>query len=119
MINLFDLDPSGLAAFFIEHGEKRFRAQQVLKWIYHEGQLDIEQWTNLSKNCRAFLQAETRLTLPKIITAQHSADGTIKWMLQLPDTNGMTVVRYVSRHRRGVHWLVRFVLRHTKVLIAI
>lgn len=87
-MNLFDLDPSDLAAFFTENGEKRFRAQQILKWIYHEGELDIEKWTNLSKACRAFLQAETTLALPKIITAQHSTDGTIKWMLQLPDTNG-------------------------------
>ncbi len=38
MINLFDLDKAALEAFFIENGEKRFRAAQVLKWIYHEGQ---------------------------------------------------------------------------------
>lgn len=88
MINLFDLDQSVLEAFFIEHGEKRFRATQVLKWIYHEGELDIDQWTNLSKVCREFLKNETQITLPRIITAQHSTDGTIKWMLQLPDTTG-------------------------------
>lgn len=88
MINLFDLDKSALEAFFTEQGEKRFRATQVLKWIYHEGELDIEQWTNLSKACRTFLQHETTLALPKIITAQHSNDGTIKWMLQLPDSTG-------------------------------
>lgn len=88
MTNLFDLDQPALEAFFIEQGEKRFRATQVLKWIYHEGELDIEQWTNLSKSCRAFLQRETSLALPKIITAQHAKDGTIKWMLQLPDSTG-------------------------------
>ncbi|PID66016.1 MAG: 23S rRNA (adenine(2503)-C(2))-methyltransferase RlmN [Gammaproteobacteria bacterium] len=88
MINLFDLDKAGLEAFFIEHGEKRFRAAQVLKWIYHEGELTIQRWTNLSKDCRAFLQEKTQLLLPKIITSQHSADGTVKWMLQLPDTSG-------------------------------
>lgn len=88
MINLFDLDKTALETFFIEHDEKKFRAQQVMKWIYHEGELDIDQWTNLSKACRAFLKNETTLALPEIITAQHSKDGTIKWMLQLPETKG-------------------------------
>ncbi|MBS9781454.1 MAG: 23S rRNA (adenine(2503)-C(2))-methyltransferase RlmN [Gammaproteobacteria bacterium] len=88
MINLFDLDKEALEAFFTDNGEKRFRATQVMKWIYHEGELDIEKWSNLSKVCRTFLQEKTQLVLPKIITAQHSSDGTIKWMLQLPDTTG-------------------------------
>ncbi len=88
MLNLFNLDKRALEIFFIEHGEKKFRAQQVMKWIYHEGELDIDQWSNLSKVCREFLKRETTLALPSIITAQHSKDGTIKWMLQLPDTKG-------------------------------
>lgn len=88
MINLFDLDQAALEAFFSENNEKRFRATQVLKWIYHEGELDIDQWTNLSKSCREFLKNETTVALPKVITAQHSNDGTIKWMLQLPDSKG-------------------------------
>lgn len=88
MMNLLDLDQSALEAFFIEQGEKRFRATQVLKWIYHEGELDIDRWSNLSKACRAFLKANTHLTLPKIITEQQAKDGTIKWLLQLPDTQG-------------------------------
>ena len=83
MINLFNLDKTGLEAFFLENNEKRFRASQVLKWIYHEGELDVDKWLNLSKACRDFLKAETSLLLPKIITVQHSKDGTVKWMLQL------------------------------------
>ncbi len=88
MINLFDLDKAALEAFFIENGEKRFRAAQVLKWIYHEGELDINQWSNLSKACRTFLLQETNLALPKVVTTQKSNDGTIKWMLQLPEHKG-------------------------------
>ncbi|MBS9778071.1 MAG: 23S rRNA (adenine(2503)-C(2))-methyltransferase RlmN [Gammaproteobacteria bacterium] len=83
MLNLFDFDQAALEGFFVENDEKPFRAKQVLQWIYHEGELDIDKWSNLSKKCRAFLQAEARLALPKIITAQHSKDGTVKWMLQL------------------------------------
>lgn len=88
MTNLFDLDRSALEAFFVEHGEKPFRARQVMHWIYHDGEINIDNWTNLSKACRAFLQTATTLQLPSIITAQHSSDGTVKWLLQLPNTNG-------------------------------
>ncbi len=88
MVNLFDFDKAKLEAFFTEQGEKRFRAQQVLKWIYHEGELNIDRWTNLSKASRELLKAQTTLALPRIITSQHASDGTIKWMLQLPDTKG-------------------------------
>ena len=34
--NLLDLDRTGLEHFFADTlGEKRFRAQQVMKWMYH------------------------------------------------------------------------------------
>ncbi|MGY0399141.1 MAG: 23S rRNA (adenine(2503)-C(2))-methyltransferase RlmN [Ostreibacterium sp.] len=89
MLNLFDVDKVALETFFTEQGEKRFRATQVLKWIYHEGELEIDKWSNLSKSCRAFLKKETTLALPKIITTQHSKDGTVKWMLQLSDGSGV------------------------------
>jgi len=36
-VNLLDLNREGLQAFFVELGEKPFRAEQVMKWIYHFG----------------------------------------------------------------------------------
>lgn len=104
MLNLFDMDKTALEAFFTDNGEKRFRAVQVLKWIYHEGELDINRWSNLSKACRQFLQENTCLSLPKIITTQQASDGTIKWMLQLPDTRGVSnavEMVYIPENDRG------------------
>lgn len=104
MINLFDLDKTALETFFTDAGEKRFRATQVMKWIYHEGELDIDKWSNLSKACREFLKRETTVGLPRIITAQHSNDGTIKWMLQLPgdDSNKNAVeMVFIPENERG------------------
>lgn len=34
-INLLDLDRQGIRDFFAELGEKPFRADQVMKWVYH------------------------------------------------------------------------------------
>ena len=35
--------------YFESIGEKPFRADQVMKWIYHFGYDDFEQMTNLNK----------------------------------------------------------------------
>jgi len=41
-VNLFDLDRAGLERFFEERlGEKRFRAHQLMKWIYHQHVTDF------------------------------------------------------------------------------
>ena len=42
-VNLLDLDRKGLRAFFAEIGEKPFRAEQVMKWVYQQGVDDFEQ----------------------------------------------------------------------------
>ena len=51
-INLLDLDQVRMRAFFESIGEKPFRAEQVLKWVYHQGVTDFDQMTNLSMELR-------------------------------------------------------------------
>mgnify|MGYP002399216904 CR=1 FL=1 len=49
-VNLFELDRTGLEDFFEQTlGEKRFRAHQVMKWMYHRYVTDFEQMTDLGK----------------------------------------------------------------------
>lgn len=86
VMNLFDYDKQSLVTFFTEKGDKAFRAEQALKWIYHEGELDINAWSNFSKTTREMLLQETNLRLPKIVTTQASRDGTMKWLLQLENS---------------------------------
>ena len=51
-VNLMGMPLPKLQAFFVELGEKPFRAQQISKWIHHAGVTDFEQMTNLGKNLR-------------------------------------------------------------------
>lgn len=104
MLNLLDVNQADLETFFIDNGEKRFRATQVLKWIYHEGELSIDAWTNLSKKCREFLKAKTTLSLPRIVTTQQASDGVIKWMLQLTgnqEANNAIEMVFIPENDRG------------------
>ena len=77
--NLLDYDRKSLETYFDEIGDKSFRAQQVIKWIFHHGIVDYPSMTNLSKNLRSKLEENTTIKLPEIVTEQKSEDGTRKW----------------------------------------
>jgi len=99
-VNLLDFDRAGLEAFFAEMGEKPFRATQVLKWIYQFGINDFTEMTNLSKSLREKLQEKAEVRLPEIVTEQHSADGTSKWLLRLDSGNSVETV-FIPEDDRG------------------
>ena len=81
--NLLDFNRAGLRAFFSEIGEKPFRADQVMKWIYQQGVADFELMTNLNKNLRAKLIEQCEVRAPEIAYQQNATDGTIKFALRL------------------------------------
>ena len=98
--NLFDYDRKSLQTYFTEIGDKSFRAQQVLKWIYHHGVTDYSAMTNLSKNLRSELEKNTCITPPEIITEQQSEDGTRKWLIQVDGNNSVETV-FIPENDRG------------------
>lgn len=98
--NLLDLDRQAMEAFFIDAGEKAFRASQVLKWIHQKGVDDFEQMTNLGKALRTRLAEISDIRMPEVVTAQHSADGTRKWLLRLEDGNCIETV-FIPEKDRG------------------
>ena len=97
--NLFGLDRPGLEAFFVAHGEKAFRARQVMKWVYHAGVIDFESMTDLSKRQRDRLSAIACLALPEIVTRHESRDGTIKWAVRVANGNCVETVLIPERGR--------------------
>jgi 23S rRNA (adenine2503-C2)-methyltransferase len=82
-VNLLDFNRAGLRAFFSELGEKPFRADQVMKWIYQQGVADFEQMTNLNKVLRGKLIEQCEVRAPEIAYQQNASDGTIKFALRL------------------------------------
>lgn len=81
-INLLDFDRQKLSHFFLELGEKSFRATQILKWIYQEDVYDFNEMSNLSKTLRAYLSENCVIETPEIVVEQIATDGTIKWAMQ-------------------------------------
>jgi 23S rRNA (adenine2503-C2)-methyltransferase len=98
--NLLDLDRAGMERFFVELGEKRFRAHQVMKWIYHRLVDDFDAMTDLGKALRDKLKAHAEIRAPRAITEQQSTDGTHKWALALDGGNAVETV-YIPEPTRG------------------
>ncbi|KEY57033.1 bifunctional tRNA (adenosine(37)-C2)-methyltransferase TrmG/ribosomal RNA large subunit methyltransferase RlmN [Serratia sp. DD3] len=90
-INLLDLNRQQLREFFINMGEKPFRADQVMKWMYHYCSDDFEQMTDINKVLRNKLQSVAEIRAPEVAAEQRSADGTIKWALKVGDQQVETV----------------------------
>ncbi|WP_054016001.1 bifunctional tRNA (adenosine(37)-C2)-methyltransferase TrmG/ribosomal RNA large subunit methyltransferase RlmN [Pseudoalteromonas sp. R3] len=82
-INLLDLNREGMRELFASYGEKPFRADQVMKWIYHFGIDNFDDMSNINKKLRAKLQAECEIRAPEISVRQQASDGTIKYALVL------------------------------------
>jgi len=99
-VNLLDFNQQGLKAFFAEIGEKPFRTSQVMKWIYHEGVVNFQEMTNLSKTLRDKLESIAEIRMPVCVTEQPSSDGTRKWVLEMEDGNRIETV-FIPEKGRG------------------
>jgi len=90
-INLLDLNRKQMREFFIKMGEKPFRADQVMKWMYHYCSDDFEDMTDINKTLRNKLASVAEIRAPEVAVEQRSADGTIKWAIQVGNQQVATV----------------------------
>jgi 23S rRNA (adenine2503-C2)-methyltransferase len=74
-----------LKEFFVQHGQKPFRAQQVYEWLWKKSVKDFDEMTNLSLPVREMLKSHFTINFIKVDNMQRSADGTIKNAVKLHD----------------------------------
>ncbi len=84
-INLKDLTPSELESFISGMGKEKYRAAQVLKWLYQKGVASPEEMTNLSREFRGRLGEVARISRIAMAKVQISADSTKKILFRLED----------------------------------
>jgi 23S rRNA (adenine2503-C2)-methyltransferase len=98
-VNLLDLNREALREFFVEMGEKAFRAEQVMKWVYHFGCDDFDQMDNINKKLREKLKQRAEIVAPEVNVEQRSSDGTIKWVMRVGNQDIETV--YIPEKERA------------------
>jgi 23S rRNA (adenine2503-C2)-methyltransferase len=85
MTNLFALTLDELTALLAGWGEPAYRARQIWTWLYDQRVSTFDAMTNLSKDLRERLAAETRLGVLELVTERASRDGTNKRLYRLED----------------------------------
>ncbi|GAM06140.1 50S rRNA methyltransferase [Novosphingobium sp. MBES04] len=70
----------------------KLRAKQVYHWLYHRGVTEFEAMTDIAKTMRPWLAERFVVGRPEIVQAQHSSDGTRKWLLRTADNHDYEMV---------------------------
>ena len=95
-IDLIGLPKGRIVELFAEAGldakQARLRAKQVYHWLYHRGATGFEAMTDIAKTMRPWLAERFVIGRPEVIEAQHSSDGTRKWLLRTADAHDFEMV---------------------------
>jgi len=103
-VNLLGLAPKALEAFVVSHGEKPFRAKQLLTWMFKRGVGSFDEMTDLSKSFREWLAAHASIQSPEVLETHVSRDGTRKWLLKAAPYDGRNQaveMVYIPEPNRG------------------
>jgi 23S rRNA (adenine2503-C2)-methyltransferase len=98
--NLLDFDLDGLAAYCDRLGEKRFRAQQLFRWIHQRGESDFAAMSDLAKSLREKLAGVAEVKPLAVVSEQASTDGTIKWLFDVGNGDAVETV-FIPEDDRG------------------
>ena len=98
--NLFDYDRAGLRDLFAQLGEKPYRADQVMKWIYHRHVTDFAAMTDVGKALRDKLANAVEIVPPNTLLEKQAIDGTHKWLLGMDGRNAIEAV-FIPETSRG------------------
>ena len=94
--DLLGLQKAQIRALFAEAGldakQAKLRAKQVFHWIYHRGVTEFAAMTDIAKAMRPWLEEHFVIGRPEVIEAQHSVDGTRKWLLRTADGHDFEMV---------------------------
>jgi 23S rRNA (adenine2503-C2)-methyltransferase len=97
--NLLALSFEEIEAFVCEIGFKKYRAQQIISWLYQKQVRSINEMTDLSLSDRERLLEHAVLSPLKIATRQKSEDDTEKFLLELEDGNKIEAVAIPEEKR--------------------
>lgn len=79
-------------------GEKKYRAEQIFKWIYVDKVNSFDEMTNLSISLREKLKNNYSINNFKVIKRQVSSDGTQKFLFDILDGNAIESVLMKYHH---------------------
>ncbi len=98
-VNLKALSKEGLERFAGDAGLPRYRADQLLHWIYERYASDIAEITEFSKTLRTSIGGIAYISWLKLVRRLSSHDGTEKFLFSLEDGNTIESVLIPDKDR--------------------
>lgn len=83
--SIYSLRKEALTSWFVDHGEKKFRAVQVWEWLYEKRADSFSAMTNLSKSQISLLEENFIINPLNQLIVQEAEDGTVKYLFELED----------------------------------
>ena len=84
-LHLLGCDLAALQQWLVDAGQPRFRAEQILKWVYEKNATTFDVMSNLSKPLRAWLDGRAVIYSAEVARESVAGDGTRKLLLAFPD----------------------------------
>ena len=97
--NLIGKPFDDLVIFFQTIGERKYRAKQLMDWLYHRGVFDFDAMTDLNKKLREYLNQNCSLEIAAATQTQTSSDGTIKWVIDQGQAQAIETVYIPEKSR--------------------
>ncbi|MBJ8325736.1 23S rRNA (adenine(2503)-C(2))-methyltransferase RlmN [Streptococcus pacificus] len=98
--SIYGLTREEVIKWALDNGEKKFRAEQIWDWLYRKRIQQFDEMTNVSKSTIDKLKEQFCLNPLAQKIVQESADGTVKYLFELPD--GMLIETVLMRQHYGL-----------------
>ncbi len=98
MKNIKEYNLDELQNELLSMGEKKYRAEQIFKWIYVDKVKEFDEMTNLSIELREKLKQNYTMCNFNILKKQESSDGTKKYLFDVLDGNAIETVLMQYHH---------------------
>lgn len=100
-VDLKSLTQEQLELFLTDLGKEKYRAKQILRWIYQRGVTDFDQMTDLAKAFREQLKERASISCWRAETIEKSRDGTQKYLFRLADGETVEAVKIPMEDQRA------------------
>jgi 23S rRNA (adenine2503-C2)-methyltransferase len=100
--SILEISEEALVEWLGERGLPKYRASQILQWVYQRRIDSFHEMSDLSKDLRALLEETYSLFNSRTVERQLSEDGTEKLLLELADGGRIECVLLRDGPRRSI-----------------
>lgn len=97
--SIFDLSHDELKKILTDNKVSGFGATQIFDWLYKKWEFNPENWSNVAKKTREFIQEQYSTELNKIVWNGLSKDGTRKFLVKMYDGQTVEAVAIPAKER--------------------